>query len=372
MRDVGLGHGREVRHPHAKAVGKALRRLVAGLAVVGVGAKAAFDEHFHVRVLIKRARQVLARGVGHQRHVRQHEQPVAGPVHLGRHRVGLDAPQPERAGDAAQVGHEALVLLIELEDLMRVRVVHDRHVRAQRFQREVRAEALDLLDGAGDGAKAGRRLAVQGHHVVAGRFEAEVLGPVLPEHGAGRAADQRHPEQHGLLARVRLLVPGDAAARHAGVDLLVPPAAVAPHVTRPVEAEGPVGDEVGIVLRQKMVGRHRHAPAIHQGGAVFVLRLRPPAAVGAFLVHRIDGIGQVHHPLQVVGDVLVMEAPVPAHLDDVAVGPRRLDVLPAAEAAVERDIEFVQGELRSQPRLVSRQRVRAIAGEAAALARPGR
>lgn len=237
-------------------------------------------------------------------------------------------------------------------------------------QGQVLGESVDLRDGLGYGFEARRRASVEGSQVVAGRLERDVVGPVLPEHGAGGPVGEGHPEECGELAGVGLLLPRDAAGGHAGVDLLVPPAATLPYRPRPCEREGAVGDAVGVIAGEEVAGGHGHAPGVGVLGARLVPGAREPRAVGPRLVHRVDLADLADHPLEVPGEVLVVEALEQQHLQHVVVGARRLDVLPPVVAAKGALVELVKREVGLQPVHVGSDGLLAVAGVAVVLLDP--
>ena len=93
--------------------------------------------------------------------------------------------------------------------------------------------------------------------------------------------------------------------------------------------------------------------------------------MGALFVVGIDGVRRVDHPLQVIGQVLVVEAAIDQHLDDVVVRARRLDIFPAPIAAQEAFVQLVERVPIAQPGLVLREGVVAVARVATALRAPG-
>ena len=269
---------------------------------------------------------------------------------------------PQRRPHPGEVGAVALSLVVEAEQLLRRGVVEDPDPGAAAVDRQVLPHPLDARDRPADRLQARRRPAVEGGEVVPGGLEAQILGAVLPEHAAAGAAGEGQPEQGGQLLRRRLLLPGDPALRHAGVDLLVPPASVRGQGAGGVEAEGLEGDLVRVGGGQQVVRRHRHAPTVDLGGAGLVPGLRDDDAVGAHLVAGVDGPGLGDHPPQLFDEVVAGEAPEHQHLDDVLVVARGGDVIPGAVAAQEAAVELLEGVARPQPALVRGQRMLAVAG----------
>ena len=86
-------------------------------------------------------------------------------------------------------------------------MVNDADLCFGTFDWQMVAQTLELANGFDNGVKSGRRFPVEGNQVESGRFKAEVLRPVLPEHDTGGAVGQRHPGEQRQFARVGLLLP---------------------------------------------------------------------------------------------------------------------------------------------------------------------
>ena len=80
------------------------------------------------------------------------------------------------------------------------------------------------------------------------------------------------------------------------------------------------------------------------------------------LVYLVDLADLLDHPSQVSGEVLVVEALEQQHFEDVVVGTRRLDVLPAMVPAKGPRVELVQREVGLEPGHVAGNGVLAVAG----------
>ena len=116
-------------------------------------------------------------------------------------------------------------------------MVDDRGMRLGNLQREMIGDAVDVTDSLRYLDEPRGWSSIERGEVVAWRLECHIVGAVLPEHGSGGSVCEGHPKQGGQLARVRLLLPCNAAARHSGVDFLVPPATVVADAPRPIERE---------------------------------------------------------------------------------------------------------------------------------------
>ena len=203
--------------------------------------------------------------------------------------------------------------------------------------------------------------AAQRNQVQPRRFEAQVLGTVLPEQGAGASPRQRQPHVGADLFGSRLPFVVDAARVHPGVDLLVPPAAAGPHTARPVGGETGLGEAVGVVAAEKVVAAGGEPPGIELPGADLVPDSGEIRAVAPDFMPVVQAADLLHLPPHLVPQVLVLKLVPQHHLHDGRIGPGRLHVVPIPIAPVQFPVQLIQAEAPPQPIAVSRDGVFAIA-----------